>query len=101
MTSRACYDRGVQPDDEPLPSSTRFGPLSSVSTVYETVDGRRCVVTFANRGADALSPVRNELGELWVGFLLDGDRQPERFEDWERAWVAPELLRPAARLHGA
>ena len=31
--------------------------LASPCTIYETPDGRRCIVTFANRGADALSPV--------------------------------------------
>jgi hypothetical protein len=67
-------------------------------TIYETPDGRRCIVTFANRGADALNPVRNDRGELWVGYLLDGDEQPPHFEDWERGWVAAELLRPVGEL---
>lgn len=79
----------------------RFGPLASVDTVYETDAGRRCVVTFHNRGADVLSPVRNVHGDLWVGYLLDDDQEPVRFEDWERGWVAAELLRPAGRLDGA
>jgi hypothetical protein len=70
------------------------GPLSSVDTVYEIPDGRRCVVTFANRGTDTLRPIRNDLGELWVAFLLPGDIEPARFDDWERGWVAAELLRP-------
>ena len=85
-------------DDDPLPSSLRHGPLSSAVTVYETPDGRRCVVTFANRGAEVLSPVRNDDGDLWVGFLLAGDTEPTRFEDWDRAWVPAELLRPVGRL---
>ena len=74
----------------------RHGPLASVGTIYETPDGRRCIVTFANRGTDALLPVRNARGELWVGYLLPGDVEPDRFEDWERDWVAAELLRPDA-----
>lgn len=79
---------------EALASAVRHGPLASVDMIYELPDGRRCVVTFANRGADTLRPVRNAAGELWVAFLLPGDRQPERFDDWERDWVAAELLRP-------
>ena len=94
----ACYDRVVHDEDETLPSSVRHGPLASIDTVYETLAGRRCLVTFANRGADTLTPVRNDRGELWVGYLLDGDRPPARFDDWERGWVAPELLRPVGRL---
>ena len=89
--------RGVARRDV-LPSAVRHGPLSSVATIYETPDGRRCIVTFANRGADRLTPVRNAAGELWVCFLLAGDAQPDRFDDWERAWVAGELLRPAGEL---
>src|SRR5262245_47072941 len=59
--------------DEAWPSAVRHGPLASFGTIYETPDGRRCIVTFANRGADTLSPVRNGRGELWVGLLLAGD----------------------------
>jgi hypothetical protein len=81
-----------------LPPIARHGPLASVDTVYETPDGRSCLVTFANRGAEVLSPVRNDAGELWVGYLLDGDVEPLRFEDWTRDWVAAELLRPVGRL---
>jgi hypothetical protein len=81
-----------------LPSRARHGPLASVDTAYETIDGRRCLVSFANRGADVLSPVRNDRGHLWVGYLLDGDVEPTRFEDWERGWIPPELLRPVDRL---
>lgn len=88
-------------EEDPLPSSLRHGPLSSAATVYETPDGRRCVVTFANRGAEALSPVRNDDGDLWVGFLLPDGGEPERFEDWDRAWVPAELLRPVGRLDRA
>ena len=80
--------------DETWPSTVRHGPLAAVGTIYETPDGRRCIVTFANRGADALTPVRNGRGELWVGYLLAGDIEPPHFDDWERGWVAPELLRP-------
>jgi hypothetical protein len=80
--------------EEALPSAVRHGPLASVGTIYETPDGRRCIVTFANRGVDALSPIRNGLGELWVGYLLAGDAQPVRFDDWERGWVPAELLCP-------
>ncbi len=69
-----------------------------METIYETPAGRRCIVTFANRGADALSPVRNEVGELWVGYLLTGDVQPTRFDDWERGWVPAELLRPVGDI---
>ena len=76
----------------------RHGPLASVGTIYETPDGRRCIVTFANGGAVALSPVRDGLGELWVGYLLAGDAQPARFEDWERGWVPAELLRPVGDI---
>ena len=72
----------------------RHGPLASVGMVYETPDGRRCIVTFANRGGAALNPVRNERGELWVGYLLDGDVQPASFDEWDRGWVPAELLRP-------
>jgi hypothetical protein len=72
--------------------------LASLGTIYETPTGRRCIVTFANRGADALSPVRNEVGELWVGYLLAGDAEPAHFDDWERGWVAAELLRPVGDL---
>jgi hypothetical protein len=84
--------------DAVLPSAVKHGPLASVGTIYEMPDGRRCIVTFANRGEDALSPVRNALGELWVGYLLDGDAQPARFDDWERGWVPAELLRPVDDL---
>ena len=87
-------------DDDERPIGIRHGPLSSPATVYETPDGRRCVVTFANRGTDTLNPVRNGSGELWVGFLLVGDREPDRFENWERAWVPAELLRPVGSLDG-
>jgi hypothetical protein len=84
---------GVDPD-EALPSAVPHGPLASPRTVYETPDGRRCIVTFANRGAVVLSPVRNARGELWVGYLLDDGTEPAGFDDWERGWVPPELLRP-------
>jgi hypothetical protein len=82
--------------DEAWPSAVRHGPLASVGTIYETPDGRLCIVTFANRGSDALSPVRNGLSELWVGYLLAGGAQPAHFDDWERAWVPAELLRPVS-----
>jgi hypothetical protein len=85
-------------DDEAWPSAVRHGPLASVLTIYETPDGRRCIVTFANRGTDALNPVRNDRGELWVGYLLDDDVQPAHFDDWERGWVAAELLRPVGEI---
>jgi hypothetical protein len=88
----------MAPHPDELASAVPRGPLSSLTTVYETPDGRRCVVTFANRGSDELAPVRNALGHLWVGYLLDGDEEPDGFDDWERAWVPPELLRPAGRL---
>ena len=84
--------------DEPSASAVRHGPLASVGTIYETPDGRRCIVTFANRGTEALTPVRNGRGDLWVGFLLAGDAQPSTFDDWERGWVAPELLRPVGQI---
>lgn len=82
-----------------LPSSVRHGPLGSVGTIYELPDGRRCVVTFANRGSEVLSPVRNERGELWIGHLLDGDAEPAHFDDWARDWVPAELLRPVGDLY--
>ncbi len=81
-----------------LPSSVRYGPLGSVGTIYELPNGRRCVVTFANRGADVLTPIRNERGELWIGHLLHDDVEPAHFDDWEREWVPPELLRPVGEL---
>jgi hypothetical protein len=81
-----------------LSSSVRHGPLASVGTIYEMPDGRRCVVTFANRGGDVLRPIRNDRSELWVGHLLDHDVQPAHFDDWERGWVAAELLRPVGDL---
>ena len=84
--------------DEDRPSAVRHGPLASVGTIYEMPDGRRGIVTFANRGADSLRPVRNGRGDLWVGFLLAGDAQPARFDDWERGWVPAELLRPVGDL---
>jgi hypothetical protein len=84
--------------DETWPTTVRHGPLASPGTIYATPDGRRCIVTFANRGADALSPVRNALGELWIGYLLPGDAEPAHFDDWERGWVAAELLRPVGDL---
>jgi hypothetical protein len=71
-----------------------------LTTVYETPAGRRCVVTFANRGGQTLEPVRNVRGHLWVGYLLDGDQEPQGFDDWERGWVPPELLRPCGHLGG-
>ncbi|MFT3851864.1 MAG: hypothetical protein QM733_03865 [Ilumatobacteraceae bacterium] len=77
-----------------LPTAVAHGPLSSVDTIYELPDGRRCVVTFANRGTDTLAPVRNQIGELWVAFLQPGDVEPAHFDDWDRAWIAAELLRP-------
>jgi hypothetical protein len=88
---------GAGPDDT-WASAVRHGPLASVGTIYEVPDGRHCVVTFANRGADDLTPVRNARGELWVGFLLDGDVEPAGFDDWERAWIPAELLRPVGAL---
>jgi hypothetical protein len=45
-----------------------------------------------------LAPVRNDLGALWVGYLASGDAQPARFDEWERGWVAPELLRPVGDI---
>jgi hypothetical protein len=45
--------------------------------------------------------VRNDRGELWVGYLLAGDAQPGHFEDWERGWVAAELLRPVGAIDDA
>jgi hypothetical protein len=87
----------MPPRDE-LPSSVRHGPLASVATIYELPDGRRCVVTFANRGADVLTPIRDERGRLWIGLLEDGDVQPARFDDWAREWMPAELLRPAGEL---
>ena len=84
---------------EQLPSSVRHGPLGSVGTIYELPNGRRCVVTFANRGADVLTPVRNEQGHLWIGHLLDGDVEPAHFDDWEREWVPAELLKPVGTLN--
>ena len=89
--------RNVERDDG-WPSAIRHGPLASFGTIYETPEGRRGIVTFANRGTDVLSPVRNGRGELWVGFLLPGDQQPASFDDWERAWVPAELLRPVGDL---
>ena len=82
-----------------LPSSIRSGPLGSVRTIYELPDGRRCVVTFANRGSDALTPIRNDRGELWIGHLLRDDAEPAHFDDWEREWVPAELLRPVGELN--
>lgn len=84
--------------DDAFAPSAPHGPLADTDTVYALPDGRRCVVTFANRGASSLQPVRNAAGELWVGFLLPDGTQPPRWDDWERGWVAPELLRPAGRL---
>jgi len=84
--------------DEGPPPAVRHGPLATTGTIYETPDGRRCIVTFANRGGAALRPVRNSDGELWVGYLLAGDVQPAHFDDWERAWVAPELLLPVGAV---
>jgi hypothetical protein len=81
-----------------LPSSVRHGPLGSVDTIYEMPNGRRCVVTFANRGTDVLTPIRNERGELWIGHLLHNDTEPACFDDWEREWVPAELLRPVGDL---
>ena len=82
-----------------LPSSVRYGPLGSVRTIYELPNGRRCVVTFANRGSDALTPIRNDRGELWIGHLLRDDAEPAHFDDWEREWVPAELLRPVGELN--
>jgi hypothetical protein len=87
----------VEPN-ESWPSAVQHGPLAAVGTIYEVPDGRRCIVTFANRGTDVLSPVRNGVGALWVGYLLPGDAQPARFEDWERGWVPAELLRPVGEV---
>ena len=67
-----------------LPSSVRYGPLGSVGTIYELPNGRRRVVTFANRGSDVLIPIRNDRGELWIGHLLRDDAEPAHFDDWER-----------------
>lgn len=81
-----------------LPSAVQHGPLSSVRTIYELPTGQRCVVTFANRGADVLIPIRNDRGELWVGHLLPDDVEPAHFDEWEREWVPAELLRPVGEL---
>jgi hypothetical protein len=56
-------------------------------------------VTFANRGSDALTPIRNDRGELWIGHLLRDDAEPAHFDDWEREWVPAELLRPVGELN--
>ena len=82
-----------------LSSSVRYGPLGSIGTIYELPNGRRCVVTFANRGSDVLIPVRNDRGELWIGHLLRDDVQPAHFDDWEHEWVPAELLRPVGELN--
>ena len=82
-----------------LPSSVRYGPLGSVGTIYELPNGGRCVVTFANRGSDVLTPIRNDRGELWIGHLLRDDVEPAHFDDWEREWVPSELLRPVGELN--
>jgi hypothetical protein len=84
--------------DGSWPSAVRHGPLASLDTIYELPDGRRCIVTFANRGSAVLNPVRNARGELWVGYLLAADAEPEHFDDWERGWVPAELLRPVGEL---
>lgn len=81
-----------------LPSSVQHGPLSSVRTIYELPNRRRCVVTFSNRDSDVLTPIRNDRGELWVGHLLRDDIEPTHFDDWEREWVPAELLRPVGEL---
>lgn len=86
-------------DRQELPSAVRHGPLGSVGTIYELPNGQRCVVTFANRGADVLNPIRNERGELWIGHLLADDAEPTHFDDWEREWVPAELLRPVGDLN--
>ena len=100
MAATPSRGRPVVVSERPeLPSSIRHGPLGSVGTIYELPGGQRCVVTFANRGSDALSPVRNDRGELWVGHLLSGDVEPAHFDDWEREWVPAELLRPVGELH--
>jgi hypothetical protein len=77
-----------------MPAAVLFGPLASLTTVYELPDGRQCVVTFANRGGDVLMPIRNARGELWVGLLLAGGVEPATFDEWHRVWIAAELLRP-------
>ena len=82
-----------------LPSSVRYGPLGSIGTIYELPSGRRCVVTFTNRGSDVLTPIRNDHGELWIGHLLRDDVEPARFDDWEREWIPAELLRPVGELN--
>lgn len=81
-----------------MSSAVRFGPLASLRTIYELPDGRRGVVTFASRDEDALAPIRNDRGELWLSLLLPGDAEPERFDDWQRTWVPAELLRPVGEL---
>jgi len=107
MVTRTASDAvtGRSPDriggvNELEPSVPR-GPLAATDTVYTLPDGRRCVVTFANRGTEQLQPVRNDLGDLWVGFLDQDGRQPPTWDDWPREWVPPELLRPTGRLHPA
>ncbi len=87
--------------EEPLIPSVPRGPLADTETVYTLPDGRRCVVTFANQGTERLQPVRNRRGHLWVGFLTDDGRQPARWDEWQRDWVHPELLRPSGRLGDA
>ena len=94
----ACYNPGSVGQDAAWPSAVEHGPLASVGTIYQTPDGRRCIVTFANRGGCALVPVRNGVGELWVGYLLAGDAQPASFDEWERDWVPAELLRPVGEV---
>jgi hypothetical protein len=84
--------------DERLAPAAPYGPLASLGTVYETPDGRRCIVTFANRGADVLKPVRNDRGDLWVGYLLADGSEPVAFDEWERGWVPAERLRPVGDL---
>ncbi|MEZ5259392.1 MAG: hypothetical protein R2705_21680 [Ilumatobacteraceae bacterium] len=84
--------------DEPLASAVRRGPLADIDTVYTLPDGRRCVVTFANRGSDQLHPVRRSTGDLWVAFLASDDTEPPAWEDWERDWVPAEWLLPTGRL---
>ena len=69
-------------------------PVGSAGTIYETPDGRRCIVTFANRGAERSA--RSATTRRALGRLPPRRRRPaSALRRLERGWVPAELLRPA------
>ncbi len=80
----------------------RFGPMAEMDTVYETPDGRQCMLVWQGTGngrPEPWSPIKDGGGALRVGYLVDG--QPARdFRTADFDWVAAECLKPVGVYEG-